>query len=70
MNCNPKNVKIRLDKAQARLYQSGVPLELVPGWHRLVVTASGFAPLEKKFRVHSREVLKLQIQLKKVKKKK
>ena len=70
LNCNPSNVKIRLDKAQARPYQSGVPLELVPGWHSLVVTASGFAPLEKKFRVHSREVLKLQIQLKKAKKKK
>jgi hypothetical protein len=65
--CVPDRVEIRVDKQPPATYQSGKPLDLSVGYHRLQVKAPGYAPWVRKIWVNPMTRSSFKVTLKKVK---
>ncbi len=65
--CIPDRVEIQIDKASPAAYESGKPLELGIGFHRIQVSADGYAPWVKKIWITPMSRTSLSVALKKTK---
>lgn len=65
--CIPDRVEIRVDKDPPVAYQSGKPLDLSMGYHRIQVKAPGYGPWVRKVWVNPMTRSSLKVTLKKTK---